>query len=116
MCPGSVPHGRSGLPKLEEDDYKEAAMEGAQRETASTPAEIRRSWCGASKAGKKWAAMRSDGSMAATRENVTQEVVAATSGQEGLVFVIEDSVSPFSEAAAGATPAEVSSVPVTSKV
>lgn len=46
--------------------------------------------------------MRSDDNDTVARENVTQEAAAATSEQEVLEFVIEDSVSSTSEAAADA--------------
>lgn len=50
--------------------------------------------------------------MTVALENLTQEAAAMTSGQEGSVAVIVESISPTSEAAAGATPADVRSVQV----
>lgn len=54
--------------------------------------------------------MRSNENEAVVRKNVTQEAAAARSGQQGSVAVAEDIVAPTSEAAAGATPANVRSV------
>lgn len=48
--------------------------------------------------------------------NATQEAAAATSRQEGLLVMIEDSVASAPEAAAGAKPANVRSVQITGDV
>lgn len=50
----------------------------------------------------------------AGRENVARENIAARSGQETLLVMIEDSVAPASEIAAGATAAGVPSLQGTS--
>lgn len=107
LSPSLVSHGRVGLVKLEKEDHMRAAAERVQRKTAPDAADGRRRWDRSSKDRKKRANMRSDEDVAAARENVTQEDATARSGQDGLVVVMEDSVTPASEAAAGATSAGV---------
>lgn len=51
--------------------------------------------------------------MPAARESTVRETVAPGSEQEGSAVVIEDSVAPVFEIAAGATPADVRTVQVT---
>lgn len=54
--------------------------------------------------------------MTGALENVTLEAIVATSGPEGSVVVIKDSVALTSVEAAGATPADIQSVQVTVNV
>lgn len=90
-----------------------SSIERVQREVDLAAAEERRRLDLFTKARKKRANVRSDENVPVARGNATEEAVAATSGQEGLAVVIEDSVGPAPEAAAGATPADIKSVQVT---
>lgn len=88
------------------------ATERVQRETARTAVEERRRLDRASKAKQSKANVRSGENVPAAQQTVTPEAAATRSGHKGLVVVIEDSVAPASEAAAGGTPPGVRSVQV----
>lgn len=79
---------------------------------AAAAAKKRRWQDQASKARKKRAGLKLGQTVTGAPENVAQEAVAASSGQEVSVAAIEDSVAPTLEATACARPADVRFVQV----
>lgn len=93
-----------------------AATERAEKQTPLVAAEERCRWVRAPKVRKKKANANSGEILPVARENITQEPVAARSGQEGSNAVTDASVAPALEAAASAMPADVRLVQVSGDV
>lgn len=115
-CSGAVPHTRVGPLTVVGEDRNKAVTDRVQRKTESAATEKRRIWDRAAKAERKNANARSNGNVPGARESGVRKTVAVRSEQEGSAVVIEDSLESNSEVGAGATPADVSSVQMTSDV
>lgn len=87
-----------------------------QRKTDLAAVEERQRWDRAAEEREKRANVRLDANVPGSREKVAREAVAARSGQEGSVVVIENSVASAFGVAAGATPVDDSSVQITGDV
>lgn len=94
----------------------EGCPDRVQKETYVSVAEKRRGWNRAARARKKGANGMATYNALGARKNVARDTVAVRSKQVGSAEVIESNLAPNSEAAAGATPADVRSVQVTGDV